>query len=232
MKLTSPCLYSVTFFERWRAAATNPIRSKSAANCAGSGPVYSTNSNPSVPIGLSHRSLIAASRAAALDVVNTAASANDLQRAGDDFLHDFVGAAVDAGDAGVGVHAGDHEFVHVAIAAVELQELVDDMPLGLRGPQLGHRGGRHVERADQELLDAAVDKGAADRDLRRHLGELEAGVLEFGYAPAEGLALADIVEGRAKGALHRGQRADADHHALVGQIGHQLGKTLALGGAQ
>src|ERR1700693_686830 len=56
MKLTSPCLYSVTFFERWRAAATNPIRSNSAPNCCGSGPGYSTNSNPSVTIGLSHRS--------------------------------------------------------------------------------------------------------------------------------------------------------------------------------
>src|SRR5580700_2340906 len=56
MKLTSPCLYSVTFFERCRAAATNPICSNSARNCCGSGPVYSTNSNPSVPIGLSHKS--------------------------------------------------------------------------------------------------------------------------------------------------------------------------------
>src|SRR5205814_681816 len=56
MKLTSPCLYSVTFFERCRAAATNPICSNSAASCCGSGPVYSTNSNPSVPIGLSQRS--------------------------------------------------------------------------------------------------------------------------------------------------------------------------------
>src|SRR5258708_29915585 len=74
MKLTSPCWYSVTFFERCRAAATNPIRSNSAANCAGSGPVYSTNSNPSVPIGLSHRSRaadsgIATSSTPAFDVV-------------------------------------------------------------------------------------------------------------------------------------------------------------------
>src|SRR3954466_13835929 len=46
----------MTFFERCRAAATNPIRSNSAASWAGSGPVYSTNSNPSVPVGLSHSS--------------------------------------------------------------------------------------------------------------------------------------------------------------------------------
>src|SRR5216110_2728816 len=36
------------------------MRSKSEAKACGSGPVYSTNSNPSVPIGLSHRSRLAA----------------------------------------------------------------------------------------------------------------------------------------------------------------------------
>jgi hypothetical protein len=64
--------------------------------------------------------------------------------------------------------------------------------------------------------------------LRRNLGELEPGVLEVGDRPAEGLSLADIIQCRAVGALHRGQRANANHHELVGQICHLLIKALPL----
>src|SRR5580765_1296636 len=52
------------------------MRSNSAANCAGSGPVYSTNSNPSVPIGLSHRSAISASTLRWPDVVGVTGAAS------------------------------------------------------------------------------------------------------------------------------------------------------------
>src|SRR5690606_12500683 len=44
--------YSVTSFERWRATAAKPIDWNSAPSACGSGAVYSTNSKPSVPIGL------------------------------------------------------------------------------------------------------------------------------------------------------------------------------------
>src|SRR5215467_3635608 len=51
MKLISPWRCRVTFFERWRATAGKPRRSNRLRSSCGSGAVYSTNSNPSVPIG-------------------------------------------------------------------------------------------------------------------------------------------------------------------------------------
>ena len=46
------------------------------------------------------------------------------------------------------------------------------------------------------------------------------------------MSLADIVQGRPIGTLHRGQCTHADHHALVRQIGHQLIKALPLDAAE
>src|SRR5262245_3796874 len=62
-KLMSPWRCSVTFLLRWRALTGNPMRANSARSSSGSGAVYSTNSKPSVPIGLSKRSAIACSGA-------------------------------------------------------------------------------------------------------------------------------------------------------------------------
>ena len=52
-KLTSPWRYSVTSFERCCATAANPMVSNSRQSFSGSVEAYSTNSKPSVPIGLS-----------------------------------------------------------------------------------------------------------------------------------------------------------------------------------
>src|SRR5450830_346086 len=57
MKLIWPWRYRVTFLERWRATAAKPIASSTPAIGCGSGAVYSTNSKPSVPMGLSNKSL-------------------------------------------------------------------------------------------------------------------------------------------------------------------------------
>ena len=70
----------------------------------------------------------------------------------DDLLHDLGGAAVDRGDAGVGVGAGDRVLEHVAVAAVQLHAPVDDALLQLGAPPLrlgGFLGGElaGVERA-------------------------------------------------------------------------------------
>ena len=53
MKLISPWRCSVTFLERCRATTGKPSRSNRLRSSCGSGAVYSTNSKPSVPIGLS-----------------------------------------------------------------------------------------------------------------------------------------------------------------------------------
>src|SRR3954454_16877851 len=52
MKLTSPCRQSVTCLLRWCATARKPSWVNSASSAGRSGPVNSTNSKPSVPIGL------------------------------------------------------------------------------------------------------------------------------------------------------------------------------------
>ena len=45
---------------------------------------------------------------------------------GDDLLHDLVRAGIDSRDAKVGVRPRDGVFLHVAVAAEQLQALVDD----------------------------------------------------------------------------------------------------------
>src|SRR4051794_1655763 len=52
MKLQSPCLCRVTFLVLCRATSGKPMRVKSERSSSMSGAVYSTNSKPSVPIGL------------------------------------------------------------------------------------------------------------------------------------------------------------------------------------
>ena len=72
MKLTSPCLCSVTFFDRCRATAGSPMFSNSRRKDSGSGAAYSTNSKPSVRMGLArvHVEIAALSRLA-MAVPNT-----------------------------------------------------------------------------------------------------------------------------------------------------------------
>ena len=93
----------------------------------------------------------------------------------DQFLHDLVGAAVDRLHPRVGVHAGDRVLGHVAVAAEQLQALVDHLALLLGAPPLGHRRGRGVQRAgDQRAAMQSLTKHA--RHVRRGgaLGQLEA----------------------------------------------------------
>ncbi|KAF5289622.1 hypothetical protein FQR65_LT20784 [Abscondita terminalis] len=163
---------------------------------------------------------------------DAACDAPPSQRAGDDFLHDFAGAAVDALHAGVGIHARDHVFVHEAVAAVQLHQLVEHAALRFRAPELGHGGRGRVQRAGHELLHAAVDEGAAHGDGGGHLGQLEAGVLHVGDGLAEGAALAHVGQGGLVCALHAGQCRQADDQALVGQVAHELVEALALAPAQ
>src|SRR5688572_11281418 len=68
-KLMSPWRCSVTFLLRWRAATGKPMRANSDRRSSGSGAVYSTNSKPSVPIGLSNRSAMAAPHLGALATI-------------------------------------------------------------------------------------------------------------------------------------------------------------------
>src|SRR3954447_2972397 len=66
----------------------------------------------------------------------SAVTGSQSQRTADDLLLDLGGAAVDGGDAAVEVGLGDRELHHVAVAAVELNALVDQLVLELGGVPL------------------------------------------------------------------------------------------------
>src|SRR5215472_4678107 len=83
-----------------------------------------------------------------------------LKRAADQFFHDLVRAAVDLLHPAVGIKPRDRVFPHVAVAAVELQALVDDLALQVGGPVLGHGGGGDVELALEMARNAIVDEHA------------------------------------------------------------------------
>ena len=155
-----------------------------------------------------------------------------LQRPRDQQLHDLVGAAVDFLDPRIHEHPRDRIFLHIAVAAVELQALVRRLHLLLRAPPLRHRRGHGIEFAGNELLDAPVDENARDHGFGLALGQFERGVLEFDDGLAERLSFPGVVGGQLDRALHRGDGADGKREALLRQLLHQLHKTVAFLGAE
>ena len=61
-----------------------------------------------------------------------------LEGTGDEHLHDLIGPAIDALDASILIHLADRIFSHVAVAAEQLQALIDDLALQVADPVLGH----------------------------------------------------------------------------------------------
>src|SRR5665213_3130951 len=56
------------------------------------------------------------------------------------FAHDFRGAAVNSQHARIGIQAADFVLAHEAVAAEELQALIDDPAMHFRDPQFGGGG--------------------------------------------------------------------------------------------
>src|SRR5882757_5936684 len=83
-----------------------------------------------------------------------------LQSTGDKILHDLVGAAPNLLDTSVGPHARDRILEHVAVAAVQLNAIVDDLALFVGRPPFRHRSGFRIERSGDELLDAVFNEYA------------------------------------------------------------------------
>src|SRR5262249_23829069 len=101
-----------------------------------------------------------------------------LEAARDEKLHDLVGAGIDPLHPRVAVHARDRIFVHIAIAAEQLEAAVDDFVLQVGEPVFRHRGGHGVELVADMTLDAVVVEDPPDGRLALAFGELELGVLE------------------------------------------------------
>src|SRR5690349_18284802 len=126
------------------------------------------------------------------------AATSETEVSPDELLHDLVRPGPDLGDPGIAPGAGHAVLVHEAVAAVELDALVEHVVLHLGRPPLGL--GR-VDRA-QLLLgvrrDAVVDIGLGDLELGLQLGHLELVVLERAHRLAERLALLGVLDGLAE----------------------------------
>src|SRR3954452_11310188 len=115
----------------------------------------------------------------------SAVTGSQSQRTADDLLLDLGGAAVDGGDAAVEVGLGDRELHHVAVAAVELYALVDQLVLELGGVPLRHRRVDRLELTLEVLAEALVQERTGDAGLCGHLGDQEPVVLELPDRSAE-----------------------------------------------
>src|SRR5260221_12257469 len=73
MKLQSACLCRVTFLLLWRATSGKPILVNKDRRSSMSGAVYSTNSKPSVPIGLAKPVTVFSSTVVAIGIDSFAA---------------------------------------------------------------------------------------------------------------------------------------------------------------
>src|SRR6516164_1686455 len=74
----------------------------------------------------------------------------------DQKLHNLVSAGIDTHHARVAIHTRDRKFLHIAVAAEELQATIDDLSLQIGDPILGHGGRNGIERAAKIALDAMV----------------------------------------------------------------------------
>ena len=139
-------------------------------------------------------------------------------------LHDLAGTAVDALDARVDEVAGDRVFLHVAVAAEELQALVRHFALQLGGGELGDGGVGGAEFTAVVLLDGLFAERFVDLHLGVQVGEDEAGVLEFADRLAEGLAFLGVGDGALDHAFAGGDGAERQDQAFAGQFVHQVGE--------
>src|SRR5690606_6775677 len=100
------------------------------------------------------------------------------KRARDQQLHDFVRAAIDALHTRVAIHAGDRIFIHITIAAEELQAFIDYPALQIGQPVFRHGGRSRIEATGKVAGHTIIVEYPADGDFGLEFRELELGVLE------------------------------------------------------
>jgi hypothetical protein len=115
---------------------------------------------------------------------------------------------------------------------VQLHAAVDHALLQLGAPPLRHRRLFGRELAVVARQHTAVDEGLTDLDLRLHLGEHEAGVLERSHRLPERVPRAAVVGGPRQ-RLGRSRDAGArDGQPLLGQVRDELQEAVAFGAEQ
>src|SRR6266404_499014 len=153
--------------------------------------------------------------------------ASEAHAFGDDDLHDLRRAGEDRLDTRVAVGAAHGVFLHVAVAAVELQAEVDVALAHLGHPPLRHARFLDDGRAFDVLGDQAVDEDPAELDLGRDLDELELGVLELTERFSERGALLRVLYRLLEDDLRRRLGADRAHQALLLQLLHEIVEAAA-----
>src|SRR5712692_429099 len=116
------------------------------------------------------------------------------QLSGDDDALYLVGALADAEQRRVAIQALDHEFLRVAVAAVDAQRLVRVLERRLGGEELRHAGLHVAALAPVVDLGRLLDQQPRRLGARRHLAELELDRLVLADRLAEGLALLRVLD--------------------------------------
>src|SRR5713101_1651071 len=146
-----------------------------------------------------------------------------------DHAHDLVGAFEDLMHPEVAQITLDGKVLQVAVAAMQLQRIVDDPEADVGGEALAHGGGlRRLGRLDVEQRGGAPDQQPRGVEVGRHVGQLELRRLEVGQRLAELLALDHVARRRLQAGARAAQRAGADIDASAVEPGHGDLEAVAL----
>src|SRR5580704_9046525 len=146
-----------------------------------------------------------------------------------DHPHDLVGAFEDLVNAQVAQIALDGKVLQVAVAAMQLQRLVDDLEPDVGRKALAHRRGLgRLGRLGVEQEGRAPDQEPRGVELGRHVGQLELRRLEVGDRLAELLALDDVARRGFEAGTGAAQRTGADIDAPAIETGHGDLEAVAL----
>src|SRR5665213_645737 len=144
------------------------------------------------------------------------------QATGDDDAHDLVGAFEYLVHAQIAQIALDRIFLDVAVAAVQLQRLVDDLETGVGGEALGHGAlGSGFGIVALKRTGGAMHHEPRRVELGRHVGEAELERLELGERLAELLALDEMALRRFEAGARAAERAGADVDAAAIEPHHR-----------
>src|SRR5260370_33637356 len=146
-----------------------------------------------------------------------------------DHPHDLVGTFEDLVHAQVAEIALDGEVLQVAVAAMQLQRLVDDLKPDIGRETLAHRRGlRRLGRLGVEQESRPPDQDPRGVELGRHVGQLELRRLEFGDRLTELLALDYVARRGFEACASAAQRTGTDIDAPAIETGHGDLEAVAL----
>src|SRR5262249_15916707 len=148
-----------------------------------------------------HRRKGARSAEELLTRVATRGSEGASETSRDQLPHDLRRSSVDAQNSRIRKQPADLVFAHKAIAAEELQALVDEASVHLRHPEVCCRRGIRGQLTAAMLAQALINIGPANRKVGLEVRQLEARVLKCANRLSERLALPHVDLGDVKSLL-------------------------------